>query len=385
MVKSRVALVRCQSYDEPEVAAALRRGMDLLGGMAACIAPGEQIVLKPNLLVGAPPEKLVSPHPSVFAAVARLALEVTPNLSYGDSPGSGRAQGQMRKAGLAQVAEALGIPLADFDSGREVHFPESPFIKQFTLANGVLDADGLISIGKFKTHGITRITGPIKNQFGCVPGALKPQFHIRLPDPLDFARMLVCLNLYLRPRLYVIDGIVAMEGNGPRNGDPVPLGVLLLSRDPVALESVMCRLIDLDPACVPTLKPGREWGLGSDRPEEIELVGDALEPLVNPAFKVVRAPVKPLPGSAALALVRNLLAPRPAIDASRCNRCATCIRMCPVTPPAIDWPCRDRSQAPVYSYGRCVRCFCCQELCPEGAIAVHTPLAARLFQRFWPA
>ena len=381
-LRSRVALVHCGSYDEPAVLAAVERGMGLLGGMAGCIKPGEKIVLKPNVLAGAPPEKLVGPHPLVFKAVARLAQAVTPNLSYGDSPSFGNVEGQMQKAGYAPCAQALGIPLADFDHGREVHFADSPFIKRLVLANGVLDADGLISIAKFKTHGLTRITGPIKNQLGCVPGTLKTQLHIQLPDPLDLARMLVCLNLYIRPRLYVLDGIVAMEGNGPRNGDPVNLGVLLFSQDPVALEAVMCRLVDLDPECVPTIKPGREWGLGTYLPEEIELLGDPLGPLVDKAFKVVRAPVRPPAYATLLPAIRNLVTSRPAIDAARCNGCGTCVEICPAQPRAVCWPTGDRSRRPVHRYERCIRCFCCQETCPERAIAIETPLLGRLLRRF---
>ena len=379
--RSRVAVVRCDRYDEAAVSAAVQRGVDLLGGMAEFIQPGERIILKPNVLVGDAPEKCIGPHPLVFGAVARLAQAVTPNLSYGDSPGFGKPAAQLRKSGLAQVAEALGIALADFDNGREVHFTDSPFIKQFSLANGVLDADGLISIGKLKTHQLTRITGAVKNQFGCVPGMLKPQFHIKLPDPLDFARMLVCLNLYIRPRLYVLDGIMAMQGNGPRNGDPVAMNVLLFSADPIALDAVVCRLIDLDPESVPTMRPGREWGLGTYLPEEIELLGDPLEPLVNRAFNAVRAPVKPPRYAGFLPWFRNLAAPRPVIDVAHCTRCGTCVQVCPVEPKAVDWRGGDHSQPPVHHYERCIRCFCCQELCPERAIAVTTPLVGRIMQR----
>jgi uncharacterized protein (DUF362 family)/Pyruvate/2-oxoacid:ferredoxin oxidoreductase delta subunit len=378
-MKSKVALVRCNIYDEKAVFEAVQQGVELLGGMQNFIQPGEKILLKPNVLVGEAPEKLIGPHPLVFQAVARLAKEVTPNLSYGDSPGAGKHTGQLRRAGFTKIAEQMGIALADFEGGREVHFADSPFIKQFSLANGVLDSDGLISISKFKTHQLTRITGAIKNQFGCVPGLLKMQFHIKLPDPLDFAKMLVCLNLYIRPRLYVMDGITAMQGNGPRGGTAAQMNVLLFSADPAALDATACRMIGLNPEFVPTLAPAREWGLGTYRSEEIELVGDPLESFVNKNFEVMRAPVKPVMRSSALPFVRNLISPRPVIDAAKCLKCGTCVKHCPAEPKAIDWHDGDLTKIPTYKYERCIRCFCCQELCPELAISVQTPLLGRLF------
>jgi uncharacterized protein (DUF362 family)/Pyruvate/2-oxoacid:ferredoxin oxidoreductase delta subunit len=379
-VKSRVALVRCTSYDEQAVAAAVHKGLELLGGMGQFIHPGEKILLKPNVLVGDAPEKLVSPHPTVFKAVAQQALAVTKELSFGDSSGMGKPSGQVRRAGFAEVAQALNIPLADFENGREIQFKESPFTKHFTLVNGALDVDGQISIAKFKTHQLTRITGAVKNQFGCIPGLLKPEFHIKLPDPLDFAKMLVALTLYLRPRLYVMDGITAMQGNGPRGGTACQMNVLLFSADPIALDATMCRMIHLDPQFVPTMQPGLDWGLGTYRADEIELVGDPLESFANPAFDVVRAPVRPVTASTAGPIFRNLVSPRPVIDRSRCNRCGTCVKHCPAQPKAVDWFNGDKTQSPTYQYERCIRCFCCQELCPELAISVKTPLLGKILR-----
>ncbi len=379
--KSKVALVYCNSYAEETLSAAIQRGLELIGGMAQFIQADENIVLKPNVLVGEGPDKIIGPHPLVFKVVAQMAQAVTPNLSYGDSPATGKAAGHMAKAGFAARAEELNIPLADFDNGQEVHFTESPFIKQFSLANGVLAADGLISLAKFKTHQLTRITGPIKNQFGCVPGVLKAEFHLKLPNPLDFAKMLVCLNLYIRPRLYVVDGITAMEGNGPHSGNAVPLNVLLFSSDPVALESVMCRLIDLNPAFVPTIKYGAEWSLGTADPEKIELLGDEIEPLIQKRFNVVREPVRAVTDSGLTPLLRNLVSDRPVIDTRLCNQCGTCVRACPVSPKAVDWHDGNRLSSPTYRYERCIRCFCCQELCPQHAISVKTPLLGRLLKR----
>jgi uncharacterized protein (DUF362 family)/Pyruvate/2-oxoacid:ferredoxin oxidoreductase delta subunit len=378
---SKVALVRCTSYDEQAVYEAVMRGMDLLGGMASIIQPGEKIVLKPNVLVGDDPEKCVGPHPLVFKAAARLVQAVTANVEYGDSPGAGKPSGQLRRAGYGEIAEEMGIPLADFETGREVSFPDSPFIKRLTLASGALDADGLVSLCKLKTHQITRLTGAVKNQFGCVPGRLKAEYHIKLPNPTDFAKMLVTINLYLRPRLYIMDGITAMEGNGPRSGSQAQMNVLLLSTDPVALDATACRMIGLDPLFVPTNFPGLDWGLGTFLAEEIELLGDPLESFVNLSFDVVRKPVQAMGGSSsALPFVRNLVSPRPVIDPAKCGYCGTCVTHCPVRPKAVDWKDGDRKQAPVYHYERCIRCYCCQELCPESAITVTTPFLGRFFQ-----
>jgi len=194
--------------------------------------------------------------------------------------------------------------------------------------------------------------------------------------------MLVCLNLYIRPRLYIVDGIMAMEGNGPRNGDPVKLNVVLFSADPIALDATMCRIIDLNPEFVPTLKPGKEWGLGTYLCEEIELVGDPLEDFINKNFKVVRSPVKSVTSpSGAITTFKNLISPRPVIETDKCGQCGVCVKMCPVTPKAVDWHDGDKSRPPTHKYERCIRCFCCQELCPERAIKVQIPLLGRLLYR----
>ncbi len=380
-MKSQVALVRCNDYEEQRVAEAVARGVGLLGGMQAFLRPEERIVLKPNILVGEAPEKLISPHPLVFKAVARLAKGITPNVSYGDSSAVGRPAGNMRRAGYAEVARELGIPLADFEGGRQVQFKDSPFLKRLMLANAVLNADGLISISKLKTHGLMRFTGAVKNQFGCVPGMLKAESHITQPNARDFAGMLVCLCLYLRPRLYVMDAVTAMQGNGPRGGSAKQMNALLFSADPVALDATACRMIDLDPAFVPTMGPGQDWGLGTFDPAEIELLGDPLDSFVQKDFDVVRSPVRAVPSSAGMGLLRNLVSPRPVIDEARCKSCGTCVTHCPASPKAVDWRDGNQKAPPIYHYGRCIRCFCCQELCPEAAVLVTIPLLGRLFGR----
>ena len=379
--KSGVVLARCEDYDEARVYDAVGKGLALLGGASHFVDPDERLLLKVNLLAGSAPEKAVTTHPSVFKAVARHFQAAGAQLVYGDSPGFGRPESVARRARIREAAAELGIELADFVSGQTVSFPEGHLIKQFTVAQGALCADGLVSLPKLKTHALTRMTGAVKNQFGCIPGLLKGEFHARLPDMERFAQMLVDLTRLLRPRLYVMDAIVAMEGNGPRGGDPRPVKALLLSNDPVALDATACRMMDLDPLLVPTIRWGQETGLGTH--SKVEVRGDPLESFVLPDYKANRKNEisTGLVGRLAARLLRDYAVPRPVIDAAQCTRCGTCVKVCPATPKAVDFRGADKVDAPSYDYTSCIRCYCCQELCPENAITVATPMLGRLLHR----
>ncbi len=371
---SRVALVRCADYEPARVRQAVQHGLDLLGGAKFFVAPGENILLKPNLLTAEKPEKCVTTHPSVFKAVASVFQEAQAILSYGDSPAFESPQKVARKTGIMGAAEELAIPLADFQTGVEVSYSAGRQNKRFTIARGALDTQGIISLPKLKTHGLARMTGCVKNQFGCVPGLLKGEFHVKLSNVNDFARMLVDLNLLLKPRLYIMDGIIAMEGNGPRGGNPRKMGVLLFSADPIALDATVCRMIDLDPSLVPTILLGHEAGLGKYSEQEVELVGDPLDEFIVNDFDVRRESLRAFRSSGLFRLIKNALVPKPFIIKEKCRKCGICTQICPVDPKAVDWHNGDRNSFPSFKYDRCIRCYCCQELCPESAIELKTNL-----------
>jgi ferredoxin len=194
--------------------------------------------------------------------------------------------------------------------------------------------------------------------------------------------MLVDINTLIRPRLYIMDGITAMEGNGPLGGRPRAMNVLLFSTDPVALDSIACKLIGLDPEFVPTSKPGEKSGLGTYHYEQIEVAGDDLESFIASDFDVKKkAPVRASSGKLNT-FVKNQITPRPIIDRVKCIRCGTCIEMCPVGKDALQWEKGGGDQNyPLHNYTRCIRCYCCQETCPEGAITIRTPFIGRLLFR----
>lgn len=381
-MKSKVAIVRCNSYKAEEVSKAVSRGIELVGGANTFVKKGEKILLKVNLLVGDVPEKCVTTHPAIFRAVAEILSKEDAVLSYGDSSGFGANHAAAKKAGIADVAEEMNIELADFKEGRDIFFGEGSQNKKFYLANGVLDTDGLISLPKMKTHGLERFTGAVKNQFGCVVGMRKGEFHVKLPDATDFARMLVDLNSYVKPRLYIMDGVMAMEGNGPRGGTPRAMNVLLFSTDPIALDATASRMINLNPLYVPTTLVGSESGAGNYKEEDIEIVGDALKDFICMDFNVERTPVKSVKKGKMVQFLNNRLVAKPYIIGEKCTQCGTCVQSCPVEGKAVNWSDGDKTKAPVYDYSKCIKCYCCQEMCPESAIILKDPLIIKVGKIF---
>lgn len=377
MKESTVALVRCDTYDPDTVYDALSHGVELLGGLDRFVRPGERLLLKPNLLAGEAPEKMVTTHPSVLTAGIRLFQKGGAKVCFGDSPGYDRPADAADRAGLLEAGVRCGADFVSFSNGRRVENPESGLVSRFPIAEAINECDGIVNLAKMKTHQLTRITGAVKNLFGCVPGPRKALYHVRFQDLTDFCTLLVELNLLLRPRLHVMDGVVAMEGNGPRGGDPRPMRTLILSEDPVAVDSVFCRLVGMDPGFVPTNVIGQQRGLGRHEEGGIEIIGESLEEFVAHEFQIVRKPVSNYPFYARYGLTKKLLVPRPAIDEAQCIRCGRCVEACPLPEKAVRFA-DGRRRPPRYDHDICIRCYCCHEACPERAIEKRTPVLGRM-------
>ncbi len=378
MIKSKVAVMRCNDYNEERVYDALKSGVALIGGMGLFVKEGEKILVKPNVLFGAVPEENVTTHPSVLNAMLKLLTEERVQISYGDSPAFGKPLAGLKKSGLFEVAERYSVKLGEFEKGRLVQNPEGLAAKEFYIAQAALDADGIISLCKMKTHKFTTITGAIKNQFGCVAGLNKSAFHVKIPNAANFSKMLVDINNFLKPRLFVMDAVIAMEGNGPSGGDAVKMNCLIISNDPVAMDATFCRMIDLEPSSVPTNFYGMESGLGTYIQDETAYFGEPLENFINRKFKVERKPIHIGGFVESFKSFKNYIIPRPVIDRNKCTKCGTCVDVCPVEGKALNFKNCKKINPPVYNYNKCIRCYCCQETCPYKAISIQKPFLGRL-------
>ena len=361
---TEVSIVRCPDYDQKTVLSSVRRAADLLGGINAFVNPGERVLLKPNLLKARPPEAAVTTHPEVVRAVIRLVHEAGAQAMVGDSPGIGDLRRVCERSGILAVVEQEGAVLADFDEA--VTVKNAGRFQRFEVARAAIEADAIINLPKFKTHGMTILTGAVKNLFGCIPGKRKVQWHLSSGvDHASFMGMLVELARLLKPRLTIMDSVVGMEGNGPGSGDPRTIGVIIAGQDPVAIDVVCGDIVGVAPDVLPVVRAAFAAGFGESKLENIRIRGESLsEVLVKHFLFPPREHLEwKMPEWARRAL-KDALTTRPVIDDHTCIRCGICQSHCPQKAIA------DLDNKLVINYRNCIRCFCCQEFCPSGAITV---------------
>jgi uncharacterized protein (DUF362 family)/Pyruvate/2-oxoacid:ferredoxin oxidoreductase delta subunit len=370
-MKSSVSIVKCQSYDEEKVLGGLRQSIDLIGGIGAFVKQGSRVLLKPNLLYGKSPEKAVTTHPAILRGMIQIVREAGGVPFIGDSPSVGGLMRTAEKAGIKAVGEEMRCPLVEFDKPVLPAKRKGKIFKQLEIDQTVLEADVIINLPKFKTHSLTLLTLGVKNLFGCVPGPRKALWHLKAgEDRKAFAQILVDIYQVIQPSLTILDGIVGMEGNGPNSGRPIPLGLILASRDSVSLDQIACDLVGISRESLLTNRVAIEQGLGKDG---IEVVGERVEDVRIPHFQfpTLSQPDWNLPGFLRRAL-KNALASKPVVQEEMCNACGRCSEICP--PKALVRKEKDL----VFDYGRCIRCLCCLEVCPEGAISIKQGWALRI-------
>ena len=362
---SRVSIVRCYSYERSEVEPQVRRAVDMVGGFATYVQPGEKVLLKPNMVGPLPPGQGVTTHPEVVWAVIRGCQEAGAEVWVGDSPAFGNTATVAAVCGIRAVCEETGAHLVSFDKVHERLFPEGKVAKRFLLAEAVVAADKVISLPKLKTHALTLLTGAVKNLYGAIVGLEKSRLHFTYQTPTEFSRMLVDLYGAVRPVLSLVDGIVAMEGEGPRGGPLRQANLLLAGDDAMAVDAVTATTMGLAPKVVPFLAEAAAQGLVALDLSGIEIAGLSLEEARIAGFLLPPAPRQTNFPRWLDDFARKHLTARPVIIPELCQACNICGRSCP--PQAIHM---DDGHA-VINESKCIRCYCCQEVCPHAAVKLR--------------
>jgi uncharacterized protein (DUF362 family) len=375
ITESKVAIVRCPGYDQDLVDEAVAQAVELAGNAERFIKKGDTVLLKVNLLIPKAPEFGVTTHPSVAAALAKLAFRCgAGEVLIGDSSmwQTGRA---LKICGMEQAAADTGAKAVNLETAKSKKMPigNAKILKEVIISQTVLDADVVFSVSKLKAHELTLFTGAVKNMFGAIPGRTKSNMHKLARSVPDFCDLLIDLYSKVTPDFCLMDGIESIEGSAGMGGRTKKLGVVLASDNGFALDTVAAKIIGCRAGELPLNKAARLRGIIGTRMSEINVVGESISTVRNTRFKkpsfisrfsMSRSEFNPVVWGKQL----------PVANESKCVKCGICADVCPVGAIAM----RDY---PVFDHNKCMQCFCCREGCREGAVELKESLMFRLLQQ----
>ena len=369
-----ISIVKCKDYSENEVKEALSKLLALNNSLDF-VKPGMKIVIKANLVTFMKPEAAATTHPSLLCELIKILNEKGADVIVGDSPGGLYTSAYVNKVysetGMQEIEKVGGKLNQNFEQ-KIAHFPEANIAKEFPYTSYLDDADAIINFCKLKTHGMMGMSAATKNLFGTIPGTQKPEFHFKYPNHSDFAKMLIDLNEYFKPKLCIVDAIMGMEGNGPTAGTPKFIGALLLSNNPYKLDLACIKIIGLTKENVPTLEEAFKLGLIPDSADKLTC-NDNLNDYFVPDYKNILAHKKLAfedNGKLIGKLTKKFLASKPVLEKNECIGCGECAKICPAKAIKI------KSKKASINRNKCIKCYCCQEFCPKGAMKVkRTKLA----------
>ena len=360
----KVAVVKCNSYDEGLVLQKVRQALDLIGFK---IKKGSNVLLKPNVLSAKRPDEAITTHPSIVNAICKILKEKKCKISIGDSSGMdvfGGTRRAFKKTGIEEIAHKYNAKLIPFEESEIIYTKiNGKILKRIHVSKSVLDAELIINIPKLKTHSLIGYTGAVKNMFGIIPGGKKSDYHKMCGNQASFADLLVDIYNFRKPDLNIMDGIIGMEGNGPATGKIKKTGIIIASKDGIALDFVAAKIIDFKTDDILTNKALIKRGF---KPE-IEFVGEK-------NFKLrYEQPIKTIrraPGFLVKAYYL-LINPKIKINKKLCKKCLVCVKACPAKAISLV------NNEIKINRKKCILCYCCNELCPEKAIIIRKSFIAR--------
>ena len=365
-----VHLAACPDYEPARVRQALARVVEGCGGLHREIHPGDQVLIKPNLLGAYTPEQRVTTDPSLVRAVVGMVLDLGGRPLIADSPALDSFARSAQKSGLAQVAKETGARIEELSQPTPVKAPGSPVFASLEIARQVVESDLVINLPKLKTHSQMLLTLGVKNCFGAVVAQRKAQWHFMAgTDRLAFANLLLDIHAAVAPTLTIMDGVWGMQGLGPSSGSPVHLGLVAASRDALALDLALADLLAVPRNRWPLFLAAQARDL---LPQGVELAGDDPAGLALPALELPQLGNLEMVPAWLAGWARRRLVAKPAQRPRDCQACGKCAEICPARAMRLE----DRRV--FIDYDLCIRCYCCQEVCPQEAIYFKKGLLVRL-------
>lgn len=291
MLRTVALLKGKKGKDLNEVRRMMSELFNLIGPAEEIIPPGSKVLIKPNLTAEENLwEKGIHTSPIFMQALIEEIQKANPAeviIAEGTAIGLDTKKA-FTANGYAEVARRTGARLLDLYDGEyeEVSTPPGSMLKSISISKAVQQADFFINAPTMKTHVATTITVAMKNLKGTTTYAEKKRFHY-----FGLNKAIAELNAILKPDINVVDGLIAMEGDGPLAGTPVGLNLLMAGHDAVAVDTIAARIMGIDPEEVPALSFARNMGYGVQDEKEIKIIGTPISEVTVP-FRRASAPLE---------------------------------------------------------------------------------------------
>jgi uncharacterized protein (DUF362 family)/Pyruvate/2-oxoacid:ferredoxin oxidoreductase delta subunit len=370
---AQVAVTRATHYDINELRLAIGKNLDLIGGLGSFVKRGDKVFVKINHLPPAsPPERGIVTHPVFTEAVVALLKDLGADVIIGDDVETA----DFNVSGYHEMCVRAGVQLVNLkEAGFVATSCAGKILKEVYAARTALEAEVIINLPKFKTHSLCTFTGGVKNMYGCIPTGLRRHYHGDFLRIEEFCQAVVDIYSVMPPSLTIMDGIMAMQGEGPGNGQVRQLGIILASRDTVALDAIAGKVIGLEPQDVLSTLYAGERGIGIADLSRIEVLGEKIESVAVKNFKLPSAASRFFMGKAPKGLAKLFLAqfsPRPYIRRKNCTGCKECEKVCPVAAATVN------DKEAEINHALCISCMCCHEVCRFNAIVPRRPFFGNL-------
>jgi uncharacterized protein (DUF362 family) len=251
---------------------AVKRALDLVGGLEKAVAQHSSIVVKPNFCGGVPGERGSHTSIAVLEALLGLLAPLKKKVTIGEADGSFERADQVFSAlGVHDLARRYGAQVINLSTGPSVELtvPQSLSLKTLRVSH-LLTESAIISVAALKTHPWTGVTFTMKNMFGAIYEQEKALLHAGLD------RNIVDITKVLRPALCLVDGIYAVKHGGFKYGvwvgyPPDKMDLVVAGHDPVATDVVCTTLLEKDPRQTGSIEMAAAQGVGVNNPHQIEV------------------------------------------------------------------------------------------------------------------
>ena len=219
-----------------EPAAAIRKAIEVMGGIARFMKKGQRVVIKPNMSFARTPDFGATTHPAVVVAVAQACIDAGAKEVLVLDHTLQRPELCLERAGIRDACRNISgvhvLALQDRKFFREIRIPQGKVLDRVEVVTDILNNAVLINVPVAKSHSMTGVSLGLKGLMGLIWD--RESFHSKF----DINQGIADLATVIKPQLTILDATRTMISGGPGGpGDVKKPNLIIAGVDPVAVDS----------------------------------------------------------------------------------------------------------------------------------------------------